>query len=131
MISVGLMGYAEVRVESDKTAVSVGSGSLQVFATPMLLALMENAAVNALVGCLEEGYTTVGTRAQLTHSAATPLGMHVRAQAVLKEIDERKLTFSVQAFDEIEMVGEGTHERLIVQEERFFKKVEGKNKEKK
>lgn len=125
-LTVGLKGRAETVVTEGNTAAAVGSGSLNVFATPMMAALMEAAAVDALAGHLEEGQSSVGTRMDLSHDSATPVGMRVRAEAELTAIEGRALTFTVTAFDEAGPIGEGTHVRFLIQVEKFMAKANGK-----
>ena len=123
-MTTGLQGRAETIVSDANTAQALGSGTVPVFATPMLVALMEAAAMDALRGQLEEGQTTVGTYIATTHQRATPVGRKVWAQAQLVETDRRALTFTVTAYDDKGVVGEGTHKRFIVEPERFLKKVQ-------
>jgi predicted thioesterase len=123
---IGLRGEAAAHVTADKTAASLGSGDLPVYGTPALVALMEAAAVNALAGRLEATETTVGTAIQLTHLAATPVGLAVRAEAELTGLDGRKLTFIVQAYDAHEPIGRAQHQRVIVSRHRFLAKVNQK-----
>lgn len=123
---IGLKGRMEYLVDMDKTAARVGSGALPVFATPWLVALMENAAVNALTGTLPEGSSTVGAAIEVQHTAATPLGMRVYAEAELTQAEGRRLQFSIKAYDEAEQIGEAAHTRFIVDVERFMKKAEAK-----
>lgn len=112
------------------TAKSVGSGSLAVYATPAMLALIEKAACVALEGALNEGETSVGTLLNVKHLAATPVGMQVSATAELVERDGRKLVFKVSASDECGLIGEGMHERFVVYSEKFTDKTYAKlNKE--
>ena len=125
-LSVGSKGRAEPLVTEDKTAAAVGSGLVPVFATPYMVALMENAAVNAVQAGLEAGQGTVGTRLEVTHDAATPVGMKVWAEAELTAVDGKKLTFTVRAFDEAGPIGGGTHERFIITVDRFLAKAEAK-----
>ncbi len=125
-LTVGLKGYAETVVTKSNTAATVGSGSLDVFATPMMAALMEAAAVNALENHVEEGQSSVGTHMDLSHDSATPIGMRAWAEAELTAIDGRALTFSVTAFDEAGPIGKGTHVRFLIQVEKFMAKVNGK-----
>lgn len=120
-IKSGLKGRAEKIVESANTAKAMGSGLLEVFATPALVAMMEEAAVNALV--LEEGQSSVGVSLNIKHSAATPLGMRVWAEAELLEVDRRRLVYKVEAFDEKELIGSGTHERFLIDAEKFMAKT--------
>ena len=117
-------------VSEQNTALSVGSGSLRVYATPAMLALIEKAACKALEGLLAEGETTVGTLLNVKHLAATPVGMQVSATAELIERDGRKFIFSVTASDECGVIGEGTHERFLVFSDKFTDKTYSKlNKE--
>ena len=126
MLTTGLKGKAEVKVDDTNTAVTMGSGSLKVFATPAMIALIEKAACTALKGQLEDGQTTVGTKLDVAHVAATPVGMNVTAEAVLTEIDNRRLVFEVVARDEKDIIGKGIHERFIVNTEKFTAKTYGK-----
>ncbi len=121
-LTIGLTGEATTTVVHENTAAAVGAGGVEVFATPMMIALMENASWRAVADHLEPGYVTVGTRVDVRHLAATPLGQQVRATAKLLEIDGRRLVFDVEAFDEQRKIGEGQHERFIVNLERFLKK---------
>ncbi len=125
-LTIGLKGQAEALVTEQNTAAAVGSGSLPVFATPMMVALMEQAAVNALVGQLEEGQGTVGTHMDVSHDSATPVGLKVWAQAELTAVDGRALTFAVTASDEAGPIGKGLHTRFIIQNEKFMAKANGK-----
>ena len=108
------------------TALSVGSGSLKVYSTPSMLALMEKAACEAIASILNEGETTVGTNLSVDHVAATPVGMTVSATAELLEREGRKFTFKVTACDESGLIGEGTHTRFAVLSERFTEKTYSK-----
>ena len=121
-----LTGTSTVMVTENLTAAAVGSGLLPVFSTPSLIAMMENAAVNALAGTLDEGVTTVGTMISIEHLAATPLGMEVTATAVLTEQDGRAYTFEVEAHDGVGLVGKGTHKRFAVKSEKFMAKAESR-----
>lgn len=125
-LTVGLKGRAEALVTQQNTAAAVGSGALPVFATPMMVALMEKAAVAALEGCLEEGQSSVGTHMDVSHDAATPVGMTVWAQAELTAVEGRALTFAVAAFDDAGPIGKGTHTRFLIQNEKFMAKANGK-----
>lgn len=126
MIQTGLIGKAVLEVAEENTAIAVGSGSVPVFATPMLVAIMENAAINALGGILPAGQSTVGTKIDVAHTAATPIGMTVSASAQLIEVDGRRLVFRIVAEDETGPVGVGTHERFIIDLEKFMAKVHAK-----
>ena len=125
-LTVGSKGRAEALVTEDKTAAAVGSGLVPVFATPYMVALMENAAVNAVQAGLEAGQGTVGTKLEVTHDAATPVGMKVWAEAELTAVEGKKLTFTVRAFDEAGPIGGGIHERFIITVDRFLAKAEAK-----
>ena len=120
----GLKGSTEILVGTRDTAPHVGSGKIKVLATPVMVMMMEEAALNAVEGLLPEGHQTVGTRLDITHTAATPVGMRVRATAELVRVEGRKLTFRVAARDEKEAIGEGTHERIIVNVARFDKRAQ-------
>ena len=126
MIEIGLTGRSETVVAPENTAAAVGSGLVPVFATPMMIALMENAAAGAVAPYLEAGQGTVGTKLEVTHDAATPIGMKVWAEAELLEIDRKRLVFQVRAFDEAGPIGGGRHERFIIRTEAFLEKAESK-----
>lgn len=128
-ISVGAVGTASTVVTPENTAAAVGSGSLPVFATPYMIALMENAACNAIADALEDGQSSVGTKLDVSHDAATPVGMHVTAKAELVEVDRRRLVFRVTASDDAGPIGQGTHERFLIMAEKFLAKAEAKRAE--
>lgn len=123
---IGLVGSAEITVDINNTAKAMGSGDLVVFATPAMIALMEKAATLAIKECLSEGYTTVGTMINVKHLAATPIGVKVTATSTLIEIDGKRLMFKVEAFDGTEKIGEGQHERFIINVDRFMDRANGK-----
>ena len=125
-LEIGIKGSSSCTVTLNDTAKALGSGGLDVLSTPKLIALMENAALLSVRPYLEEGSDTVGTLLNVKHLAATPVGMTVRAETELIEIDRRRLVFSVKAWDEVELVGEGTHERFIVNSEKFVSKCNSK-----
>lgn len=125
-IPVGLIGEMEMMVTEEDTAERWGSGLVPVLGTPRLVAILENAAVKALNGHLPPGQTSVGGRMDIRHLAPTPVGMDVRAQAELVEVSGRRLVFQVEAWDEVEKIGDGTHERFAVDEERFIAAAEAK-----
>lgn len=125
-ITVGMKGRAETMVTSENTAAAVGSGLVPVFATPAMIALMENAAVNAVQAQLEEGQGTVGTLLNVSHDSATPVGMKVWAEAEVTAVEGRKLTYTVTAFDEAGPIGKGEHQRFIIQADRFLAKAQSK-----
>ena len=113
----------EIVVDESNTALAVGSGSLKVFATPMMIALMENAAAACIADDLGEGNTSVGTAISVSHVAATPMGMKVKATAELVAVEGRKYDFKVTAEDERGLIGEGTHSRFAVNGEKFTTKT--------
>jgi predicted thioesterase len=122
-LAIGMRGEASTTVVHENTAAAVGAGGVEVFGTPMMIALMENAAWRAVADTLDEGQVTVGTHVNVSHLAATPLGQSVKATAELIAIDGRRLTFRVEAFDEHQKIGEGQHERFIVHLQRFLQKI--------
>lgn len=122
----GLKGLAEVEVTAANTAAALGSGALPVFSTPAMVALMEKAALESVQPFLAEGQGTVGTALDIRHLAATPVGLCVRAESELTEIDRKRLVFRVEVFAGAEKIGEGTHERFIIDNERFMAKAEAK-----
>ena len=122
----GLNGTAEILVGTRDTAPHVGSGKVKVLATPVMVGLMEEAALNAVEGLLPPGHQTVGTRLEVTHVAATPVGLRVRAGAEVVRVDGRRITFRVWADDEAERIGEGTHERIVIDVSRFDKRAQAK-----
>ena len=122
-LSIGLKGHAETLVTEENTAAAMGSGLLPVFATPAMLALMEKAAASSVQPCLPEGQGTVGTRLSVSHLAATPIGLTVRAESELIAVDRRKLRFSVRAWAGDELIGEGEHERFVIDNARFLEKA--------
>ena len=125
-LKVGLSGQAIINVTEENTALKFGSGSVKVFATPAMIGLMEKAAINAVDELLPEGLATVGTYIDIKHLAATPISMIVIAKAELIEIDGKKLKFKVEAFDEIEKIGEGLHSRYIIRLEDFLERTDRK-----
>lgn len=125
-ITIGMEGEAQELVSQENTAKKYGSGGLEVYATPAMVGLMENASLKAVDPKLPEGFATVGINLEINHLAATPIGMNVRAKAILREVDKKKLTFYVQAFDEKEMIGEGTHSRYIIQVDKFLHRAQEK-----
>ena len=125
-LTPGLSGASEIVVGTRDTAPHVGSGKIKVLATPVMVSLMEEAALNAVEGLLPQGFQTVGTRLDITHVAATPVGLRVTARAELTRIDGRRLTFRIWADDERDRIGEGTHERIIVNVARFDARAQEK-----
>ncbi len=127
-LKTGLVGRAETIVTESNTAAAIGSGALPVFSTPHMIALMENASMNAIAPCLEDGQGSVGTKIDVAHVAATPMGMTVRAESTLTRIEGRMLSFEVRAWAGDELIGEGTHQRCIIYNQRFMEKTQAKLK---
>ncbi len=122
-INTNVKGIAKTTVNENNFAATMGSGSLKVFATPAMVALMEASACDCLAGYLEEGETTVGTELNIKHIAATPDTMNVTAEAVLTAVNGREFTFEVKAYDECGEIGCGTHKRFLVYSEKFTAKT--------
>jgi fluoroacetyl-CoA thioesterase len=127
-LSIGLSSMETQRVTSNTTAIHYGSGLVDVFATPAMVALMEKAALNAVQSKLPEGYNTVGVSICIKHSKATPKGMKVKSEATLKEVIGNKLKFEVIAWDEEGEIGRGTHTRSIVETAKFMSKLQSGKK---
>ena len=125
-ITIGSKGKAEITVDESKLAVTAGSGSLRVYATPMMCALMEEAACKATEPFLEKGETTVGTYLEVRHTAASPEGIHVEAEAEIIEVSGREVTYSITAKDEAGEIGSCLHKRVQVDSDRFMQKVNAK-----
>lgn len=128
-MEIGIKGLTETVVDHSNTAKFAGSGELEVFATPFMIALMEQAAYSSVAPYLEEGQGTVGTKLNVSHDAATPVGMKVRAESELCELDGRRLVFTVKAYDECGLIGQGTHERFIIKNDKFLAKCNAKKAE--
>ena len=125
-ITVGMKGEVATMAEREDTAREVGSGDLLVYATPCMVALMEGAACEAIADALGDTQTTVGTALNIAHTAATPVGMEVRAEAEVTEVNGKVITFAVRAFDEAGEIGSGTHTRVIVNSQKFLEKTYNK-----
>lgn len=123
MLTVGISNEINRTVTKENTAAALGSGMLEVFATPAMVALMEETCLKSVQPELEEGSGTVGTGMSVHHLSATPVGMNVRCISKLVEVDGRKLVFDVQAFDEAGLIGQGMHERFIIDNEKFMTKA--------
>ena len=123
MLEKGLSAQSRTTVAAENTAATMGSGDMPVFATPAMVALMENAAMNAVAAALPEGSTTVGAEMNVSHIKPSGLGVEITASAVLTAVEGRKLTFNVGARDAGGMIGEGVHVRYVVDRERFLAKV--------
>jgi predicted thioesterase len=126
VLQAGLTGEARAMVDGQRLASAYGSGSVDVYATPAMIGLMEQAAVNAVDHLLPPGQSSVGTRVDVQHLAATPPGVEVHARAELTAVDGRRLTFRVEAFDPTEKIGSGTHERVIVDLARLLERAQAK-----
>lgn len=126
MLKTGLKGREQAIVSLSKSAKEMGSGSLEVFSTPSLVALMEAASVNCIHGLLEQGQTTVGISINVKHTSPTGLGMTVGAESELTEIDGRRLVFKITAYDNAGVIGTATHERMIVDAAKLFEKAASK-----
>jgi Predicted thioesterase len=126
MLKSGIKGKETTIVDESNTAKTMGSGTLDVFATPAMTALMEKTAWKSVAEELEEGCGTVGIRLEITHDAPTPIGMKVTCESVLTGIDGRKLTFEVEARDERGKIGSGIHERFIIDNKKFQEKANQK-----
>lgn len=127
-IEIGAKATYKVMVDKSNTAKTMGSGSLEVFATPSMVAIMEKSSTMAIEKYLDEGSTTVGTALDITHVSATPVGMEVSATAEVIAVNGREISFKVQAFDEVGLIGEGIHKRFIVFAEKFQSKTNAKLK---
>ena len=126
MLQLGIKGSKTITVTHERTAAHYGSGALEVFATPAMVALLEETAWRSVQPYLEEGQATVGTRVDIHHLAATPLGGKVTCESELCEIDRRRLVFKVVVFDEKTKVGEGIHERFVIQSDKFLAAAKAK-----
>ena len=125
-IAVGMKGEAFTTVEREDTAKEVGSGSLLVYATPCMVALMEGAACEAIEEAMDDTKTTVGTELNIQHISATPVGLEVRAEAVVTAVEGKVITFEITAWDEAGEIGKGTHKRVIVPTQKFLEKAYNK-----
>jgi len=127
-LTIGLKGSAQIVVGEDQTAPRVGSGRVRVLATPVMINMMEAAALDAIENLLPPGHQSLGTHLDVGHYAATPVGMTLRATAEVTNVDGRNVTFRVEAFDDRERVGDGTHSRVVVNVERFDQRIQKKLK---
>ena len=125
-LTTGITGRAEDDVTENRTAAFMGSGGLRVYATPRMTAMMEYTAWSSVEPYLEEGMGTVGTRLEVSHLAASPVGAHITYESELTEIDRRKLVFTVRAYDDAGLIGEGIHERFIIDNARFMDKAQAR-----
>ena len=122
----GLTGKSEMVVKEEDLVSRLGGMNVDVLSTPRLIQLLEAAALEAIEGFLLPGQITLGSLLKIRHLSPTPLGMRVTAHAVLKEVDEKRLLFWVDAHDDLEKIAEGEHERILVSKERFLQKIEKK-----
>ena len=129
MITTGIKGRLEQTVTDQLTAAHIGSGLVKVFATPMMIALMEQTCAESVAPLLPEGQSTVGTHINVSHCSATPIGMEVWCDSELIEVDRRRLLFSVKAYDSCGLIGEGQHERFIIDNAKFQANTENKAKQ--
>lgn len=125
-ITVGMKGSVSTLVEREDTALEVGSGSLLVYATPCMVALMEGAACEAIAQAISEDKTSVGISLNISHISATPVGLEVHAEAEVTEVEGSVITFNVTAFDEKGKIGEGTHKRAVITTQKFLDKTYAK-----
>ena len=125
-MEAGIKGHQEIVVTKEITAKSMGSGAIDVYGTPAMILLMEETAQQSVALLLDAGQGTVGTELNIKHLAATPVGMKVWCDTELIEVDGRRLVFRAEAFDECGKIGEGTHERFIVDNEKFQQKTDSK-----
>ena len=127
MLQPGIKAEKSLTVTDANTAKTMGSGTLDVFATPAMIALIEQAAYTSVASELEPGWGSVGTSLNIQHLSATPVGMTVTATTELVEVDRRRLVFHAEVYDEKGLVGKGTHERFLVENEKFQAKADAKN----
>jgi fluoroacetyl-CoA thioesterase len=125
-LKIGLKGHAEIKVGDAQTAPRVGSGRVRVLATPVMINMMEAAALDAIESLLPTGHQSLGTHLNVGHYAATPVGMTLRATAEVTKIDGRNVEFRVEAFDDKERIGDGVHARVVVNVERFDRRIQKK-----
>ena len=125
-MEIGITGVQVITVQEEQTAKHLGSGDLAVFGTPYMIALMENTARQSVQPYIEETQGTVGTLVNVKHVAATPVGMEVRCESKLIEVDRKRLVFEVKAYDACGLIGEGVHERFIIDNQKFMQKTYAK-----
>lgn len=126
MLQTGILGEQTILVDGSLTAKTFGSGTLEVYGTPAMIALIENTALKSIAPELEAGWGSVGTSLNVQHLASTPVGMRVTAKTELVEVDRRRLVFQCKVYDEVGLVGKGTHERFLVEEAKFQAKTDAK-----
>ena len=125
-LKTGITGRAEDTVTEVRTAAYMGSGGLRVYATPRMTAMMEYTAWSSVEPYMEDGMSTVGTRLDISHVSASPVGAHITFESELTEVDRRKLVFTVKAYDDAGLIGEGTHERFIIDNAKFMSRAGSK-----
>ena len=125
-LKTGIKNHKELTVTDDMTAATAGSGGQKVFSTPHMIALMETTAWASVEPCMEEGRSTVGTHLDVAHVSASPVGAHISCDTELVEVDGRRLVFKVSASDDAGLIGEGTHERFIINVEKFMARAKAK-----
>lgn len=125
-MDIGIKGKKTLMVDNTNTAEALKSGTLPVFATPSMIALIEETALLSVADYLKDGEATVGTKLDVSHVAATPIGMKVTCETELIEVDRRRLVFNAKVYDEAGLVGEGTHERFVIDSEKFLAKANNK-----
>jgi fluoroacetyl-CoA thioesterase len=125
-MDIGIKGKKTLMVDNTNTAEALKSGTLPVFATPSMIALIEETALLSVADYLKDGEATVGTKLDVSHVAATPIGMKVTCETELIEVDRRRLVFNAKVYDEVGLVGEGTHERFVIDSEKFLAKANNK-----
>lgn len=126
MLQTGILGEQTIVVDDSLTAKVFGSGTLEVYGTPAMIALIENTALKSIAPLLDEGWGSVGTNLSIQHVSATPVGMKVTAKTELVEVDRRRLVFQCEMYDEAGLIGKGTHERFLVDEAKFQAKTDAK-----
>ena len=127
MIQTGIKGRLEQMVTPEMSAARVGSGLVDVFATPMLVALVEQTCYESVLPYLDEGQGTVGTLVNVSHLSATPIGKRVWCDSELTDVDRRRLVFTIKAYDDAGLIGEGTHERFVIDTAKFMDKLKAKS----
>lgn len=125
-LKIGLANEKKFKVVYEQTAIAKGSGTVEVFSTPNLILEMEEVSLLLMQQYLPEGLSSVGTKIDVKHMAATPVGMEVTIKAKIKEVDRKRIVFEVSAYDKVEKIGEGIHERFIIDTEKFTLKANNK-----
>ena len=126
LLQPGMIREDNFTITLENSAIHLGSGSSRVLATPWMIAFMERVSHRLLTCCLPEGFSSVGTHLDVHHLAPTPVGARIRVKAEVRSLDGNRIYFSIEAWDNLEKIGEGTHERVVIDEARFLKRVEKK-----